>query len=343
VRVIVCGTRYGSAYLQAVKPLWGHDAGLRLVGIVALGSDRSRELAARYGVPLYRAEREVPRGGVDLVCVAVPGPAGTQLAVDFLRRGVHVLAEHPAEPADLSAALAEARSRGLVYHLNAHFADLETVWPFFAVCARATERPLFLTATTNPRTLYSCLDLVGRALGGLSPFAVHGALAGAGPLAAVHGSAAGVPFSIQCQTALTERDDGRETWVSHRVALTWETGTLHLVEAAGPVLWVPVAGPVQELPPPEAAAIFAKPAWSLLSPPQSPTLLEHLADHRDRANRLALRRLAAEVRTGHRAPEQAPEHLLSVSHAWRQVCDGAGLRDVPGRRQRSERGDQART
>ena len=302
VRVLVCGTRYGSAYVNA---LWGHDAGLRLVGIVARGSDRSRDLAARCGVPLYRAASEVPRGGVDS---GLRGGArrgrGLTLAMDFLRRGAHVLAEHPAEPADLAAALAEARTRGLVYHLNAHFADLETVWPFLAVCARATERPLFLTVATNPRALYSSLDLVGRALGGLSPFAVRGALAGDGPLAAVHGSAAGVPFSIQCQSHLTERDDGRETWVSHRVALTWGTGTLHLLEAAGPVLWMPVAGPVEELPPAEAAAVFAQPAWSLLSPALPPTLREHLADHRDRANRLALRRLAIEVRTGHRAPEQ---------------------------------------
>jgi yersiniabactin synthetase, thiazolinyl reductase component len=323
VRVVVCGTRYGSAYVHALQ---GHDAGLRLVGIVARGSDRSHALAARFGVPLYRAESEVPRGGVDAACVAVPGAAGTELALDFLRRGVHVLAEHPIEPADLSAALAEARSRGLVYHLNAHFADLETVGPFFAACARATERPRFLTVATNPRALYSCLDLVGRALGGLAPFAVHGALKDQGPLAAVHGSAAGVPFSLQCQTALTERDDGRETWVSHRVALTWETGTLHLVEAAGPVLWVPITGPVEELSPPAAAALFAQPAWSLLSPPLPPTLHDHLATHRDRANRLALRRLAAEVRTGRRAPEQAPEHLLAVSEAWRQVCEAAGLR-----------------
>ena len=276
-------------------------------------------------MPLYRAESEVPRGEVDLACIAVPGEAGTKLALDFLRRGVHVLAEHPAEPEDLSAALAEARSRGLVYHLNAHFADLETVWPFFAACARATKRPLFLTAATNPRSLYSCLDLVGRALGSLSQFKVHGAVAGEGPLSAVHGTAGGVPFSIQCQTALTDRDDGRETWVSHRVAFTWDTGTLHLVEAAGPVLWVPIAGPVEELPPAEAAAIFAQPAWSLLSPAQ-PTLGEHLADHRNRANRLALRRIATEVRTDHRAPEQAPEHLLGVSRAWRQVCEAAGLR-----------------
>lgn len=323
MRVVVCGTRYGSAYVNA---LWGHDAGLRLVGIVARGSDRSRDLAARCGVPLYRSEREVPRGGVDLACVAVPGAAGTQLAMDFLERGAHVLAEHPVEPADLSAALAEARTRGLVYHLNAHFADLETVWPFLAVCARATERPLFLTVATNPRALYSSLDLVGRALGGLSPFAVRGALTGDGPLATVHGSAAGVSFSIQCQSRLTERDDGRGTWVSHRVALTWVTGTLHLLEAAGPVLWMPVAGPVEELPPAEAAAVFAQPAWSLLTPAVPPTLREHLADHRDRANRLSLRRLAIEVRTGHRAPEQDPAHLLAVSYAWQEVCDAAGLR-----------------
>ncbi len=155
---------------------------------------------------------------------------------------------------------------------------------------------------------------------------MSGSLSGEGPLAAVHGSAAGVPFSLQCQTALTERDDGSETWVSHRLALTWETGTLHLTEASGPVLWAPAAGPVEELPPHEAAAVFAKPAWSLLSPPSSPTLGEHLAAHRDRANRLALRRLAAEVRTGQRAPEMSPAHLLAVSQAWRQVCDAAGLR-----------------
>lgn len=105
--------------------------------------------------------------------------------------------------------------------------------------------------------------------------------------------------------------------------MTWETGTLHLLESSGPVLWVPVAGPVQELAPAAAAAVFATPAWSLLSPALPPTLGEHLAHHRDRANRLALRRLAAEARTGRRPPEQAPEHLLAVSRAWRQVCDGA--------------------
>ena len=47
MRVLVCGTGYGSSYLTA---LWNHPAGLRLAGILARGSGRSQALARQWGV-----------------------------------------------------------------------------------------------------------------------------------------------------------------------------------------------------------------------------------------------------------------------------------------------------
>ena len=74
VRVVVAGTSFGRVYLDAV----GSD----LVGILARGSDYSKQCAASRGVPLYTSVDEVP--DVDVACVvlksgALGGP-GTEIA-----------------------------------------------------------------------------------------------------------------------------------------------------------------------------------------------------------------------------------------------------------------------
>jgi thiazolinyl imide reductase len=78
-------------------PLCG-PGGLELVGLLAQGSARSRELAHAFGIPLYTSPEQITEMP-DIACIVVrstvAGGTGTQLARHFLTRGVHVIQEHP--------------------------------------------------------------------------------------------------------------------------------------------------------------------------------------------------------------------------------------------------------
>jgi thiazolinyl imide reductase len=324
MRVVVCGTGYGASYLQA---LWNHPTGLRLAGILTRGSGRSQALARQWGVPLWKNPEEVPRGAVDGACVAVSWPAGRDLARAFLERGIPVLAEHPLEPEDVEAALAAAREHGTVFHINSHYADLETVQPFLAACAaaRRRSRPLFVSAMSNPRALWSCLDLLARALDTLQPLEIRCAALPEPPppLIPLNGTAAGIPLLLQCHRLVSAMDDGTAAWTSHHLVIGFPEGHLILGDNAGPAVWVAAPPSIHQMASPQGPAVLAGPAWSQLSP-GPPSFSEHFFGVRDRANRLALARWADQARTGRIYPEQTPDHLVAVSRAWRAVLDLLG-------------------
>lgn len=105
IRTLVCGSRFGQFYLEAVKAL---PEQFELVGLLAKGSERSRQCAARFGVPLYTDAAQLP-GGIDLACVVlrsgVMGGGGSELALALLERGISVLQEHPVHHKDMAACM----------------------------------------------------------------------------------------------------------------------------------------------------------------------------------------------------------------------------------------------
>ena len=64
--IIVYGSRFGQFYLEALKRM----KGIKIVGLLAKGSDRSYECARYYNIPLYTSLDEVEER-VDVACVAV--------------------------------------------------------------------------------------------------------------------------------------------------------------------------------------------------------------------------------------------------------------------------------
>lgn len=93
-RVLIVGAKFGEMYLNAFM----QPRRLELVGLLARGSARSRELAHAFGIPLYTSPEQITRMP-DIACIVVrstvAGGTGTQLARHFLTRGVHVIQEHP--------------------------------------------------------------------------------------------------------------------------------------------------------------------------------------------------------------------------------------------------------
>ncbi|MEN1355047.1 Gfo/Idh/MocA family oxidoreductase, partial [Pseudomonas aeruginosa] len=66
-RVLIVGAKFGEMYLNAfMQP----PEGLELVGLLALGSARSRELAHAFGIPLYTSPEQITRMP-DIACIVV--------------------------------------------------------------------------------------------------------------------------------------------------------------------------------------------------------------------------------------------------------------------------------
>jgi thiazolinyl imide reductase len=234
LRVVVCGTDFGRVYLSALR----RDRRFVLCGIVARGSSRSRECAARYGVPLYRSVAELP-SDVDAGCVAVSaainGGPGGQIAQQLLDRGMHVLQEHPLDEAELAGCLRLARRNRVVYQMNSHYIHLPAVRSF--VEAGRAVRPLFVDAQASFLVLYPLLEILAKTLGSIRPFSFDSAASGPPVMRTLHGTLGGIPLLLRVQNQLdpVSRDDGAH--VLQRITILGHGGNLHLSSPAGPVLW----------------------------------------------------------------------------------------------------------
>jgi yersiniabactin synthetase, thiazolinyl reductase component len=293
MRILLCGTNYGSAYLRVLQP----------AGILAR-SEQSRALATRLGVPFYRSVDEVR--DIDAAVVAISGDTGREITNALLGRGVHVLAEHPQGTDDV---LAHRRHRA-VYHVNAHYSDIDASAAFVSTFRSIRSRLLFVNVLTNPRALYSAIELLGRAFGPWQDVRLD--VLPRTPDAFFTIARTGV-LTIQTQNVFSAVDDGSANWVSHNITAGFEDGVLTLAEAQGPLTWMPA--------PPSVAHVseaWNRPMWHVLAAPPA-AYGEHVTTGRDRANSIALARFAEEVRTGVTPPEQTTEHLVGVSRVWEQL------------------------
>jgi thiazolinyl reductase component of yersiniabactin synthetase len=167
LRVLVCGTNYGSSYLQAIRL---EPRAYKLAGILTRGSDRSRSIARANGVPLWRSTDGLS-ADIDLACVALPS-AASRVTLDLLDRGIPVLCEHPQTARLIESALKKATAHHTCFHLNAHFANLSAPQAFLRECQRHRRRhePAFVEVVAADRALYAAVDLLRRSLGSLPHF-----------------------------------------------------------------------------------------------------------------------------------------------------------------------------
>ena len=120
-RVVIVGAKFGETYLNAfMQP----QEGLELVGLLAQGSPRAKELAQAFGIPLYTSLEQI-KEMPDIACIVVrstvAGGSGTQLARHFLTHGAHVIQEHPLHPDDVRSLQALAQEQGRCYWVNTFY------------------------------------------------------------------------------------------------------------------------------------------------------------------------------------------------------------------------------
>jgi len=307
LNVLVCGTNYGRAYLEAVK-LGG--ASYRLAGILARGSANSRELAREYGVPLYICIEDLALD-IELACAAM-GTSGFDVVLGLLGRGIHVLCEHPWKPGRLQVALDIAGSRSLCFHINGHFADLEAAAVFISHCRRESASvPLFIHVMATDRSLYAALDILRRVLRSFAPFQFQ-VTSRLLPFTIIQGVLNGVPctFHLQQSTEVFPLPDGSPAYlIDHRIAVGFPTGILTLLSMNGPVVWNSNLN---------CAAHPNLPLFTMAHEDRALTS-ELLWQQRVAANLAAISTILKSMNERSTPPQQAPEYLMDVSRAWETI------------------------
>lgn len=309
MRVLVCGSNYGQSYITAIRHA---PRKYELAGILARGSARSQRVAAVNGVPLYISADEIP-DNIDLACAAMSSSAWP-LVMKLVRRGIHVLCEHPCPAAPLKQALALASKHNLQFHVNGHFVNLPAPRAFVREChrARKTTSPEFIEVMATERSLYGALDILASALGKPRSPRVQVLSRGAG-FVLLEGSKGRLPVRLTVQVSGKKGTgrwaDGSPAYlVDMRLTMAFPSGLLTLLSVAGPVVWT--STPAQTL--------GNREPLSTISHHRKQTLAD-LGEQRIQANVEALNSIRNAI-LGHGSPEtQQPGHFLQVSKAWEHI------------------------
>ncbi|MBT9429445.1 MULTISPECIES: Gfo/Idh/MocA family oxidoreductase [Symbiopectobacterium] len=134
MKAVVCGTAFGRFYLRALVI----HSDIELVGILSRGSEASARCACELGIAHYHAVDALP-DKVTLACVVVraevSGGSGAEIACALLRRGIHVLQEHPLHPDELAHCFRTAHQYGVRYDVNAFYPHVRAVALFLQAAA----------------------------------------------------------------------------------------------------------------------------------------------------------------------------------------------------------------
>ncbi|WP_048833315.1 Gfo/Idh/MocA family oxidoreductase [Nocardia cyriacigeorgica] len=338
-KVVVCGTAFGRVYLRAVHD----DPDVELAGVVSRGSAASAEYAKIYGVPHYTGVDKLP-DDIDIACVAVragaAGGDGAKLAQRLLSRGIHVLQEHLLHPDELTDCLRTAREHGVHYRLNAFYPHLPPVRLFLAAAdiLREHARPLHVDAVAGGQVVYSLLDMIGRAVGGLRPWSIAdpaplpadiAALAHSSPpYTHLHAVIGGVPVSLRVQNQIHPGDPDNHALLLHRLAIAFDGGVLSLADTHGPVLWSPrlhtgrdatgrlvMGGPGTER--------LDVPSTEILGPAAAPTFRTIFDQVWPGSVREALGELRADIADPHRSTAAA-QWAVTVTALWQRLTTALG-------------------
>lgn len=310
LRVLVCGSNYGRAYVAALAR---DPRKYQLAGILAQGSLRSHEVAALNGVPLYLSTEELP-GNIDLACAAMASSA-MPVVLQIIRRGVHILCEHPYPPVPLKQAMDLAYKRNLQFHVNGHFARLPAPSAFVKACRRfgKLQRPQFVDIMTTERALYATLDILISAVRDSQPLRTS-VLSRGKKFVLLEGKLGKTPFRLSVQVSgkqgggqLTDGSPGY--LLDQRLTIAFAAGVLTMLSTAGPILWHRN---------PTLGTNSGEPLWTVLSG-QAPQTAADLQEQRILANVQALNAIRGAIQGSVPPEEQQSRHILEVSKAWELV------------------------
>lgn len=241
IRALVCGSTFGQYYIKALLDLPDE---FQLAGLYANGSQRSRELAARLEIPLYTRLEELP-AGIDLACVVIrsngAGGAGTDIALQLLERGVHVIQEQPVHHRFMEACWRAARKHSVCYRTGDFYPYMVEVSRFIA-CAKELNKqskPLYIRASFCTQVSYPAMEILTEALDSPRRWEVEAVHRGVGPFDVATGKLGGIPFTMEYHNEICPDDPDGFMHLLHSFTFFYDRGRLSLEDTFGPLSWKP--------------------------------------------------------------------------------------------------------
>ncbi|ENM5841024.1 Gfo/Idh/MocA family oxidoreductase [Vibrio mimicus] len=242
-KVVIVGAKFGELYLNAF--IESHPE-FELAGILAQGSQRSKNLAIAFGIPLYQRVSQLPQD-ITIACVviraSVIGGVGNLLVEELLKRKIHVLQEHPVSAKEIQRHLTLAEQCGVQYRVNSFYSACRAGQTLISSAQQITEQALKSAShgnfTTSRQLLYSTLDILLLALrngGPLKPTL----LGKQRQFDLINLQSEQGEYLLQLQNYLDPQDPDMHNLAMHRIMLGWDAGYLSMVDSYGPIHWTPV-------------------------------------------------------------------------------------------------------
>ena len=313
-RVLLCGTKYGKAYLPSIF----ESDNLDLVGILASGSLRSLKMADQSGVPLFSTVEEI-NIEIDCACVAIGSESGLEIALKLLSRKIPVLIEHPITDHSYRRLCQVATTYSTNVYINTHFTYLSSISDFIVSNQRMLKRdsPIVVQGACNSRTLFSMLEILSRIFGVkiLSTISIS-EIPGNNNYYQLNFKFGNTPFAVNYQAWRKSVDDSTDSPLGHQCSVTYPQGVLSLCGTYGPCIWHPLIS---------AAVPLNCPIFGFVEKHNKLQYLPTVADiieDRKKANRNAIcDLLRASGDSAYRSIYQPSEMMGEVCKTWKWLSD----------------------
>ncbi|MFY0517550.1 Gfo/Idh/MocA family oxidoreductase [Lysinibacillus sp. UGB7] len=240
LRVLVCGTRFGQFYLEAIQK----SNLFELSGILAQGSQRSRSCASVYKTDLYTDIEDVPKD-IDIACIVVPtsimGGSGTELAIQFMKKGIHVLLEQPVHYQNLLECYRVAKQYNVKFIVGDLYVNLPYVTKFIGMAQKIMEKEdlVYLNVDMATQVSFPLAHILAKLFGNLQPWGVKDFISDNMPFQMLSIMIKGVPTTIRAQNQVDVVVSDSYMHLMHQITLGFDSGKLTLFDTNGPVVWTP--------------------------------------------------------------------------------------------------------
>lgn len=239
IKAIVCGTTFGQSYINAIKKM--ND--IELVGILAFGSSRSEKCAKEHNVPLYIDVNSIPEN-VDIAFVVIKssvlGGKGTELAESLLKKGIHVMQEHPVHYKEIENCLKVAHEFNACYMVGNLYNSLKTIDKFIETAKYLNKNDILqhIDVMTSSQLLYSLSGILNESLPMFRSLEVVSTLTEKRyPFSRVVLSNGQLDINLQIHNEISDMDGNNHMHLLHKITFFYKSGRLDLEDTFGFVTW----------------------------------------------------------------------------------------------------------
>lgn len=242
LNVLVCGTRFGKFYVEAIKR---RTDTMHLAGIMTKGSEKSRRYAEKLHTTLYTAMEEVPVIEVDFVCIAVKtsimGGEGTTLALEFLKRGVSVVLEQPIHSRDIIKCVKTAVQNKAFFIVGNLYKNLVSVIHYAAILKEITKLdvPLYLEMKLATQVSYPAAALLNNIVENKEISFDNTIITLNKGFSVIKGYSESLPIILFADNRADPQSGDTHLPLFYQFNIGLNSGNLLLPEAFGNTLWMP--------------------------------------------------------------------------------------------------------